>query len=124
MSQLHNDPLKGERKEDVLAQPEVQESIRYGATPDNLNYVQLFALFFAGIILVIVLVYASMTMYRYMIFKSSQEAAINAVFYELEDLKERQKQTLTTFEILDLEAGIYRVPVDSAISLVLDDYSL
>lgn len=123
MSNKHPDPLKGERKEDILSQKEVQDSIRYGVSEDKLDYKKLFGLFFAGIILVLVLVYASMTLFRYYAFVSSQQAAINATFYELEDLKERHHKDLTSFGVMDESAGIYKVPVDSAFTLILEDYA-
>ena len=42
MSDKQPDPLKGERKEDILARKDVQDSIRLGVSPDDLNYKKLF----------------------------------------------------------------------------------
>jgi hypothetical protein len=44
------------------------------------------------------------------------------VFYNIEELRAMDKEILSTFEVIDTENGVYRVPVDSAITLVLEDY--
>ncbi|MCH8494707.1 MAG: hypothetical protein LAT57_03625 [Balneolales bacterium] len=123
MSHTQFDPLEGERKEDILGQEEVQESIRYGASHDELNYKKLFAFFFIGIFVALLLVIASIVLFRYAAFQKSQEAAINAQFYELDDLRAKDNQILTTFDVVDENAGTFRVPVDSAFTLILDDYN-
>lgn len=123
MSDSNLDPLRGERKEDILAQKSVQDSIRLGVSPDDLNYKKLFGYTFLGIVIVAVLLILSVYMFRYAAFQKSQEAAINAEFYELNDLRNRHNHELTTFDVINEDAGIFRVPVDSAITLILDEYN-
>lgn len=123
MSHTQFDPLEGERKEDILGQEEVQESIRYGVSHDELDYKKLFAFFFIGIFIALVLVIASIVLFRYSAFQKSQEAAINAQFYELDELQASDRQILTTFDVIDESVGTFRIPVDSAITLILDDYN-
>lgn len=123
MSDYTNDPLKGERKDDILSNPEIQESIRYGAMPDKLNYTKLFGYTFLGIVVVVILLAISWQLFRYTAFQKSQQAAINAVFHELEDLRYRHNRDLHAFEVIDEENGIFRVPIDSAMTLVVEDYN-
>lgn len=123
MSDSKLDPLKGERKEDILSNPEVQESIRYGAMHDNLNYKKLFGYTFLGIVIVIGLLLIALQLFRFTAFQKSQQAAINAEFYELNDLRERHHRELTTFEAIDEEAGIFRIPIVSAMTLIVEDYN-
>jgi hypothetical protein len=99
------------------------ESVNYGVSPDSLNYGKLFGLVFVGIIVVVGLVFTAKTMFNYFSFQASQKAAVNAVFYDLEDLTQKHQQTLTTFGVVDEQAGIYRVPVDSAITLIVQEYN-
>ncbi len=117
----HKD-VQGPNASEILKEGYVKESINYGVTPDTLNYKRLFGYFFGGIILVSVMVYGSKTMFNYFSFKASQEAAINAVFYDIEELRAKDKEILTTFGVVDEDKNLYRVPVDSAITLILNDY--
>ena len=109
--------------QDFLNDKNVKESLSIGATPDKLNYKSLFGWFLAGTLTVVLFIYIAMTMFRYFSFQQSQQSAETAVFYELEDLRAKHKETLTTFGVVDEEAGVYRVPVDSAVTLVLEDYA-
>lgn len=105
-----------------LESEDFKSSANYGVTPDVLNYKKLFGLTLAGIILVVGLVYFSMVLFDYYAFKASQDAAINAVFYEIEELRAKDASELTTFGVINDEEGIFRIPVDSAMTLVLEKY--
>ena len=109
--------------QDFLDDKSVKESLSLGASPDKLNYRSLFGWFFAGIMTVVVFIYIAMTLFSYFSFHQSQNSAASAIYYELEDLRAKHIETLTTFGVVDEEAGVYRVPVDSAITLVLEDYA-
>lgn len=121
-SKDYNNSGVDENKDDILNTDYVKNSINYGVTPDDLDYKKLFGLTFVGIILIVVLVIFAMVLFDYYAFNSSQEAAKNAVFYNIEELRAMDKEILSTFEVIDTENGVYRVPVDSAITLVLEDY--
>jgi hypothetical protein len=114
---------KGSDLENFLQDKEHKYSADYGVTPDKLNDKKLFLLFTGGIILVALMVYFSMTLFNYYAFTTSQAAAESAVFYEIEDLKSQDNELLTTFGVVDSENGVFRVPVDTAITLILEDYS-
>ena len=109
--------------QNFLNDKSAKESLSIGATPDELNYKSLFGWFFAGILTVVVFIYIAMTMFNYFSFHQSQKSAETAVFYELEELLVKHNETLTSFGVVDEESGIYRVPVDSAITLILEDYA-
>lgn len=123
MTDKQLDPLKGERKEDILARKDVQDSIRLGVSPDDLNYKKLFGYTLLGIIIVGALLILALNMFRYTAFQKSQEAAINAEFYELDALRSRHADQLNSFTIIDEQSGKYAVPVDSAITLIVEDYN-
>lgn len=111
-----------ENKDDILNTDYVKNSINYGVTPDDLDYKKLFGLTAIGIIIIVALVIFAKVLFDYYAFTSSQEAATNAVFYNIEELRAKDNELLTTFEVIDAENGVFRVPVDSAITLVLEDY--
>lgn len=110
-------------KDELNDNQDFSDSVSHGVTPDTLDYGKLFALVFAGVMLVVVLVFIAITMFNYFTFQSSQNAAVNAVFYELEELRAKHELELTTFGVVDEQAGIFRVPVDSAITLIVNEYT-
>lgn len=107
---------------EFLAEKESKESVQLGASPDTLNYKTLFGLFLAGILLVVALIYFAMMYFNYLTFKQTQEAAESAVYYQLETLRSNDAEVLNNYGVVDADAGIYRVPVDSAAALVVEDY--
>ncbi len=107
---------------EFLTDKENIESLQLGATPDKLNYKNLFGLTLAGILLVIALVFFAYTYFNYLSFKQTQEAAESAVYYQLETLMGNDAEILNNYGVVDADAGIYRVPVDSATTLVVEDY--
>lgn len=107
---------------EFLADKESKESVQIGASPDTFDYKKLFGLFLAGILLVVALVLFAMTYFNYLTFKQTQEAAESAVYYQLETLRANDAEVLNNFGVVDSDAGIYRVPVDSAATLVVEDY--
>lgn len=107
---------------EFLADYENKESVQLGASPDKLDYKKLFGLFLAGILLVVALVYFAMMYFNYLTFKQTQEAAESAVYYQLETLRANDAEILNNFGVIEAETGIYRVPVDSAVTLVVEDY--
>lgn len=41
---------------------------------------------------------------------------------DLSRLRAREKDALTTYKLLDAQKGIYQIPIDSAIKLLLEEY--
>jgi hypothetical protein len=50
-----------------------------------------------------------------------EDLSVNAEYYMIKELKEKDANALTTFGIVDKEAGIYRIPVDSVINMMAVD---
>jgi hypothetical protein len=71
-----------------------------------------------GIVMVTIILYGVYNMYSYNQFLSSQQAAINAEFHELNQRMERDHRMLNTFELVDEENRRYRIPIDSAMALI------
>lgn len=115
--------MKNKDLKDFLADKDNKGSVEYGVMPDKLDYRKLFGLFFAGILLVVVLIYFAMVLFSYYTFKATQAKAESAVFYELEDIRSRDHEMLTTFGVVDEENNVFRIPVDSAITLVVEEYN-
>lgn len=100
---------------------ELRRDLEHGVVPDDLNYRKLFPLFFAGIILVVALSYGAIQMYRWLDFQSSRNAAISATYPVITNLKQQHKADLTSAGVVDADNQVYRIPVDSAITLILNE---
>lgn len=100
---------------------ELRRDLDHGVVPDTLNYRKLFPLFFAGILLVVALVIGAMEMYRWLDFRASQNAAISATYPVINNLKKQHQSDLTSTGVVDAENQVYRIPVDSAITLILNE---
>ncbi len=104
-----------------LSVQELRADIELGVVEDKLNDGRLLGLFAAGVILVVILGYFAIELYRYYDFKASFNAAIEATYPEITNLKNSHQNDLTTVGVIDAGKQIYRIPVDSAITLVLNE---
>lgn len=100
---------------------ELRRDLEYGVVPDDLNYSKLFPMFLAGILLVVALVIGAIEMYRWFDFQASQKAAISAKYPVITNLKQQHQSDLTTTGVVDADNQVYRIPVDSAITLILNE---
>lgn len=101
-----------------VSDEEVAESLDYGVMFDKLNYKRLIFWGAFGVILLVIFVKALVEMNQYNIQTAEQQ--VGGEFYEVSQLKEEARERLNTFGVVNLEEGIYRIPVDSAISIIAD----
>lgn len=104
-----------------LSVKELREELELGVVEDKLNDGKLFLLFGAGVLLVGALIFLAFEMYRYFDFKASYKAAIEAQYPDIQNLKASHQNELTTVGVIDAEKQIYRIPVDSAFTLILNE---
>lgn len=106
-----------------LSIEDLRKDIELGVVPDTLNDRKLFGLFLAGILLVTAMVLFAAELYRYYDFKTSFQAAVAAQYPELQRLDAKHANELNSVAVLDSTKGIYRIPVDSAITLIVNEAS-
>ena len=102
-------------------QEELEQSISYGVSHDRVNLGTVSFWIVLGTLLVTVILYGLYQMYSYNQFLAVQQAAIQSEFHELENLRRQEHQLLHSFEIVDEEEGRYRIPIDSAMNLIVTD---
>ncbi len=102
-------------------QQELENSISLGVSRDYINLRTVSFWMILGVVMVTIILVGLYHMYNYNQFLSSQQAAINAEYHELEQRRERDRQKLTSFEMIDEENRRYRIPVDSAMTLIIRD---
>lgn len=100
---------------------EVAESVGYGAMFDKLNYKRLVFWSVFGIALLLIFVQALLEMYQYNVQSLEDRVVGEGEFYKVNLLKRDAREQLNSFGVVNLEEGIYRIPIDSAISDIAED---
>lgn len=101
--------------------PEIEKSISHGVMHDKLNYKRLVFWSVLGIILVLIFVQALVEMYQYNVDVTQERISANSEYYQVNQLKREAEETLNSFGVVDLENGVYRIPIDSAINEIASD---
>jgi transposase-like protein len=123
-----SESAEGLTKEDTSNEVEIESSnetfvqeVSYGATFDILNMKRLvfWTLFGTGFVVMTIL--ALMGLYHYSKSSTIQQVSEESEYYEIRDLKQRDQEHLSTFGVVDLENGVYRMPIDTVISRMADD---
>ena len=100
---------------------ELERSIDYGVSYDNINVRNVTFWIVLGLIIVIVMLFGVYNMYTYNQFLSQQQSAISSESHELKQIREEEHRKLNTLELIDEENMRYRIPIDSAITLIATD---
>lgn len=99
----------------------VADSVESGVMLDQLNYKRLIFWSVFGIILVLIFVQALFEMYQYDTQVTKERVSAESEYYQANQMKQEARQELESFGVVDLENGIYRIPIDSAISQMADE---
>lgn len=97
------------------------DSISKGVMEDKLNYERLIFWSVLGTVLLVIFVYALFEMFQYNTDVTRDRILENSEFYEINQLRTQGEETLSTYGVVDLEEGIYRIPIDSAISDIANE---
>ena len=100
---------------------ELVSGISQGVMSDTLNYGKLIFWSTVGTSLVIIFVIAMVFFSQFSLFEAQREASLRVTYSDFSDLRAEQEQELNSFGVVDLEEGIYRIPIDSAISKIAID---
>lgn len=106
---------------DHSSSAEFERSVQFGASEDKLNYKKIGFWTVLGSVIVAVVVVVLINVYDLTITTSTQKAKEQSQFYGIQELRQREQAVLGSFGIVDLEKGIYRVPIDSAIQMLAQD---
>ncbi len=111
------------KQEDVSldATEDFIEAVNYGANFDKLNYRRLTFWAVFGFAIMIFIVQSIKYIHEYTQSSAIQLRSEQSQFYDIEEIKLNDEETLNSFGVVDPEAGIYRIPVDSAITLIADE---
>lgn len=99
----------------------VADSVVHGVMLDQLNYKRLVFWSVFGIILVLIFVQALFEMNQYNQQLTEERVSSESEYYQAKQLKNEAEEQLNSFGVIDLENGIYRIPIDSAITKMAGD---
>ncbi|MEX2396096.1 MAG: hypothetical protein WD491_03680 [Balneolales bacterium] len=97
------------------------EAVSYGAMYDKLNIKNLTFWTVMGIGVLLIVVMGVISLYNYNKFQFQQSASIESEFPEYQRIQNMNMLQLNTYGVVDEETGVYRIPVDSAITLMLNN---
>lgn len=99
-----------------ITDEKVADSVEHGVMGDQLNYKRLVFWSIFGTVLVIIFVKGLFEMYEYNRQVTQERVSADSEYYQVNQLKREARKQLDSFGVVDLENGIYRIPIDSAIN--------
>lgn len=115
-------PVKEKEEEVSLdASEDFIASVNYGANFDNLNYRRLTFWSIFGIAVIVIFVQSIIFIHEYTQSSAVQLRSEQSQFYNIEEIKKNDQETLNSFGIVNAEDGIYRIPIDSAITQIANE---
>lgn len=95
---------------------EVSESVSHGVMGDKLDYKKLTFWSVLGIIFVIIFVQLLVEMYQMTTQYNQERVSAQSEYHEVSEQNRKDKERLSSFGVVDIENGIYRIPIDSVIN--------
>lgn len=96
-------------------------SYDFGVTPDKLNYGRLTFWSIFGTAVILLMIISIMYVYDYSFQSIDEQRSSESIYYDITELKERERVRLDSFGVVDLEEGVYHIPIDSAIARIAAD---
>lgn len=100
---------------------ELARSVDKGVMEDNPNYQRLLFWSILGTTLFVIFVYMLASIYDFNNYLTQKNVSEGSSYYQIEELNEKAEEKLTTFGVVDDEEGIYRIPIDSAITTYIEE---
>lgn len=120
-SAAHADEAEVEEVDITTEDEEFAGAVEHGVMSDSLNYNKLIFWSTLGTALVVIFVIGLVYFSQYSLFETQKQVSTQSTYSEIKELKAEQNQELNSFGVVDLEEGIYRIPIDSAISRIATD---
>jgi hypothetical protein len=96
-------------------------SVEFGAVPDKLNYPRLIFWSAFGTAVIAIMIFTIMAIHSYTVTGAQQQRSAESQFYDISEIKQKDRAILDTFGVVDPEEGIYRIPIDSAMTIIAQD---
>ena len=105
----------------IIATEDFAKDYEFGATPDNLNYKRLFFWSIFGTVVILLFIIAVFNVYDYTYDGVQQQNAERSLYYEIDQQEASSREQLNSFGVVNPDEGIYRIPIDSAITKIAEE---
>lgn len=105
----------------IIATDQFAKDYNFGATPDNLNYSRLLFWSIFGTAVILLFIIAVFNVYDYTYDGVQQRNAEQSLYYDVDQLEASSTEQLNSFGVVNMEEGIYRIPIDSAITKIAEE---
>lgn len=108
-------------KEDTVVDVEindenVSDSINHGVMGDKHDYKKLTFWSILGILFVVIFVQLLMEMYDQATQINNDQISASGEYYDIREQGRKDTERLSSFGVVDIENGVYRMPIDSVIN--------
>jgi len=121
MSQQDNMKPENEDFKIDVKDEEIARSVDKGVMDDNPNYQRLLFWSVLGTAIFVIFVFMLASIYDFNNYLTQRDTSEGSSYYQIEELNEKAEKRLTTFGVVDKEEGIYRIPIDSAITTYIEE---
>src|SRR5690554_2330770 len=111
----------GDEKVYLEANDAFIDSVSYGVVKDTLNYKRLTFWTIVGTVMLVTIVLSVIGIHGYTTGSAWQSQSESNQFFDLENNRETDKATLESFGVVDPDAGVYRIPIDDAIDIIVNE---
>lgn len=103
-----------------IQDPEFQASVDQGVMSDEIGMSRVVFWTVATSVLVVILIAIAYNLYKFYKFDKEFQQAVNVEYRELNEHRAQNINLLNELEVIDEEQGIFRIPVDSAKTLLIN----
>ena len=121
MSSNNNINPENEDFEIDVSSNEMARSVDKGVMDDNPNYRRILFWSILGTTIFVVFVVMLASIYDFNSYLTQTSTSEESSYYQIKELNEKAEQRLTSFGVIDEEKGIYRIPIDSAITTYVEE---
>ncbi len=96
-------------------------AVSHGVNDDAMDFGKLFFWSGLGIVTVIVFVVGLIFFAQFSFFNAQKTVSENSSYLEITEMRATQNEQLNSFGVVDLEDGVYHIPIDEAINNIAVD---
>lgn len=96
-------------------------AVTHGVNDDDMDYGTLFFWSGLGIVTVIVFVVGLIFFAQFSFLNAQRTVSENSSYTEITEMRASQTEQLNSFGVVDLEDGVYHIPIDEAINNIAVD---
>lgn len=97
------------------------KSVTYGASFDTPNYQRIVFWSAFGSAVVLLIIVSVFYVHSYTTSNVADRTSEESQFYNIEEIQQREAETLNSYGVVDSEEGIYHIPIDQAISEIVNE---